>query len=65
MATHRWVRFQLPDHTVTALRLTAFYGEDLGTTDRLHGPRMHAVRKQRQRAIAKVRASPQRSALAS
>jgi hypothetical protein len=48
-------RFRLPDHTVTALRLTAFHGEDLGTTDRHHGPRMHAVRKQRQRALRRVR----------
>ena len=58
-------RFRLPEHTVTALRLAAFDGEELGASDRLHGQRMHAVRKQRQRALARVRASPQRAAMAS
>jgi hypothetical protein len=58
-------RFRLPDHTVMALRLVAFSGEEFGASDRLHGQRMHAVRKQRQRALARVRATPQRSAMAS
>ena len=58
-------RFRLPDHTVTALRLVAFSGEEFGASDRLYGSRMHAVRKQRQRALARVRATPQRSAIAS
>jgi hypothetical protein len=58
-------RFRLPDHTVTALRLAAFEGEELGASDRLHGHRMHAVRKQRQRALSRVRATPQWSAMAS
>ena len=58
-------RFRLPDHAVTALRLVAFRGEEFGASDRLYGQRMHAVRKQRQRAIARVRATPQRSAMAS
>jgi hypothetical protein len=57
-------RFRLPDHAVTALRLVAFEGEQFGASDRLHGQRMHAVRKQRQRALARVRATPQRSATA-
>jgi hypothetical protein len=30
-------RFRLPDHTVTALRLAAFQGEELGASDRLDG----------------------------
>ncbi len=58
-------RFRLPDHTVSALRLVAFSGEEFGAIDRLHGRRMYAVRKQRQRALARVRATPQRSAMAS
>jgi hypothetical protein len=58
-------RFRLPNHTVTALRLAAFDGQEFGESDRLHGERMHAVRKQRQRALARIRATPQRSAMAS
>lgn len=58
-------RFRLQDHTVTALRLVAFSGEEFGASDCLHGRGMHAVRKQRQRALARVRATPQRSAIAS
>ena len=58
-------RFRLPDHTVASLRLVAFRGEEMGATDRMHGQQMHAVRKQRQRALARVRATPQRSAMAS
>jgi hypothetical protein len=50
-------RFRLPDHTVVALRLTAFGGDEFGASDRLHGHRMHAVRKQRQRALARVRSA--------
>jgi hypothetical protein len=58
-------RFRLPDHTVVALQLAAFGGEDFGASDHLHGSRMHAVRKQRQRALARVRATPRRSAITS
>jgi hypothetical protein len=65
MIEHLKRRFRLPDHTVTALRLVAFSGEEFGASDRLYGLRMHAVRKQRQRALARVRATPQRSAIAS
>lgn len=58
-------RFRLPDHTVVALRLTAFDGAEFGASDRLYGQRMHAVRKQRQRALARIRATPRWSAMAS
>jgi hypothetical protein len=58
-------RLRLPDHTVTALRLAAFVGEEFGASDRLYGSRMHAVRKQRQRALSRIRATTQSSAMAS
>jgi hypothetical protein len=58
-------RFRLPDHTAMALRLAAFDGEEFGASDRLHGARMHAVRKQRQRALVRIRATPRWSSMAS
>jgi hypothetical protein len=54
-------RFRLPDHMVTALRMTAFAGEEFGASDRLHGQKMQAVRRQRQLALARVRNARQRS----
>jgi hypothetical protein len=49
-------RYRLPGHTVTSLRLVAFYGETIGANER--GPNAHAVRRQRQRALARVRGAP-------
>lgn len=46
-------RYRLPDHTVTSLRLVAFDGETIGANER--GPNADAIRKQRQRALARVR----------
>jgi hypothetical protein len=46
-------RYRLPGHTVTSLRLVAFYGETIGANER--GPNAQAIRKQRQRALARVR----------
>jgi hypothetical protein len=46
-------RYRLPGHTVASLRLVAFYGETIGANER--GPNAQAVRKQRQRALARVR----------
>jgi hypothetical protein len=46
-------RYRLPGHTVTSLRLVAFYGETIGANER--GPNADAVSKQRQRALARVR----------